>query len=358
MTDNGQLAPGVHWVGWREGSLLERNIFLRVFEGAERRLTLLVDPGAPADRGALDENLSRLIGGMSRLNVAFANHQDPDVAFNLGFLQQLNPRLFVLTSEDTWRLIQFYGLDENYYRSTESFPDGRVRMKTGHELRFIPSPYCHFRGAVMLYDVESRILFTGDLFGGLSFVGDLYADERHWEGVKTFHQIYMPTREALALALDNIARLDPKPKLLAPQHGSLIAGEWIEYYMEKLGRLPVGLNLLLDSRTKDNYLAAANAIFLELSRLVGPEEFARSLKKLRNDGSFTNIIAFGEQGVADIKTDLATGLELLVNSVFEQFPQRRGEIHRAVVRILLGREIPLPPGLQAAAEARNGLFDL
>ncbi len=353
-----EIAPGIFWVSRREDSLLERNIYLRVFEGEGRRINLLVDPGAPRDRKVLDENLSEIIGGMSRLNVAFANHQDPDVAFNLGFLQQLNPELFVLTSEDTWRLLQFYGLKDDYYRSTESFPGGRARMKTGQELQFVPSPYCHFRGAVMLYDKESRVLFTGDLFGGLSFIPDLQADERHWEGVKTFHQIYMPTRESIALALDNIRKLDPPPKMLAPQHGSLITGEWIEFYMEKLSRLPVGLNLLLDSRTKENYLAAVNAVFLELNRTLGPEEFARAVKHLRNDGSFTNIIQFGPSGVVDIKTDLNTGLELLTNELFDHLPGKKDEVRRVMTRVLLAREIPLPERLQHKAAAREGLFEM
>jgi flavorubredoxin len=38
----------------------------------------------------------------------------------------------------------------------------------------------------MIYDHETRILYTGDLFGGLSYKSDLYADESSWDGMKTF----------------------------------------------------------------------------------------------------------------------------------------------------------------------------
>ena len=120
----------------------------------------------------------------------------------------------------------------------------------------------------MMYDHETRILYTGDLFGGLSYQPDLYAGENYWEGMKAFHQIYMPTQEAISLAIKNIRALDPQPLVIAPQHGSLITGEWIEHYLKKLGMLPVGLNLLIESQNKENYIAAMNEMLLELSGLI------------------------------------------------------------------------------------------
>ena len=51
-------------------------------------------------------------------------------------------------------------------------------VPTGHRLIPVPTPYCHFRGAVMLYDPETRVLFSGDLLGGITAPGphDLWAE--------------------------------------------------------------------------------------------------------------------------------------------------------------------------------------
>jgi len=81
----------------------------------------------------------------------------------------------------------------------------------------------------MLYDPETRILFSGDLFGSLSFHQDIMFDERFWDGMKIFHQIYMPSKEALNYAIENARSLQPKPLMIAPQHGGLISGEWVDF---------------------------------------------------------------------------------------------------------------------------------
>lgn len=109
---------------------------------------------------------------------------------NTIFFQRHHPGLQVITSEDTWRLIRFYGLRVDRFIPVEKFKTGRIKLPTGHQLRFIPTPYAHFRGACALYDIEHSILYSGDLFGGLSETPDLYADKAYWEGVKIFHQIY------------------------------------------------------------------------------------------------------------------------------------------------------------------------
>lgn len=352
------LADGVYWVGRRAGVLLERNIYLRVFEGGgAQRVSMLIDPGPPSDLEVLGEKVGKVIGNLRNVNLVFANHQDPDVTYNAGYLQKLNPNLFVVCSEDTWRLIQFYNLDAKNYRAVEKFRGMRARFPSGQIISFVPTPFCHFRGAMMLYDIESRVLFTGDLFGGLSYASDLRADERNWDGVKAFHQIYMPSQDALRLAIRKIRALDPPPLMLAPQHGSIISGACIETYLERLEKLPVGLDLILDSQTKQNYLAAMNELLLELSRKLGADSVAKAISVFKEDGSFPNILHADTSGVRDIRVDLQTALDLFASALHDQLPGHDDLIQMAVVKVLLGRNIPLPDSMTAGGAASPEFLD-
>lgn len=342
-----EIAPGTYWVGRREDTLLERNIFLRVFvKGGCDGVALLIDPGPPADLMALTKKVAAVIGDLRNVNLVFANHQDPDVSYNTAYLQKLNPNLTVLCSEDTWRLIRFYGLDPKRYFAVERFKRRAVKLATGHELRFVPTPFCHFRGATMLYDVETRILYTGDLFGGLSYTPSFWADERSWEGIKAFHQIYMPTQEAVALAVRNIRELDPPPSMLVPQHGGIIAGDLIASFLERLEHLPVGLNLLLDSQLKDNYIAAMNELLVELSAVVGSERIADAMKVFGADATFSSTIRADQKGIQDVKIDPRTAIEIFLTRLTQLLPQQDSAVEMAVIKVLLGRNIPLPENLR------------
>ena len=105
---------------------------------------------------------------MDRLSALFINHQDPDVGSSASIISaRYAPKAGILCSEDTWRLIVHLNLPRNRFIATEKFAQG-LSVPTGHKLLPVPSPFCHFRGAVMLYDPETRVLFTGDLFGGLT----------------------------------------------------------------------------------------------------------------------------------------------------------------------------------------------
>ena len=249
-----EIAPGVHWVGKRDpASIFHANPYVRVFEsdraGQRQWFTLLIDPGSPSDCAVVAARVAEVLGSAASLSAFFLNHQDPDVASSTAFFsQRFAPRAHVLCSEDTWRLVVHFGLDRARFRATDRYLDHGLRLPTGHVLQFVPTPYCHFRGATMLYDRETRVLFSGDLFGGLSPADEqsLWADGSAWPGMRAFHQIYMPSGDALRRAVAAIRALDPAPEIIAPQHGGLLRGEWIELYLRRLEQLPVGVELLDD----------------------------------------------------------------------------------------------------------------
>lgn len=282
------IAPGVHWVGKRDpDSIFHANPFVRVFEsdsgGATQWFTMLIDPGSPSDCAVVAAKVAGVLGSAARLSAFFLNHQDPDVASSTSFFShRFAPRAHVLCSEDTWRLVVHYGISHDRFRATERHLRRGLTLPTGHVVTFVPTPYCHFRGATMLYDPETRVLFSGDLLGGLSprGQGGLWADETAWPGMRAFHQIYMPSRVAIQRAVASIRALSPAPEIIAPQHGGLLRGEWIEHYLRRLEALPVGIDLLDDhdddvpawNHVLRKILATASLAGLDVERILSTDE--------------------------------------------------------------------------------------
>ncbi|MCK5115342.1 MAG: hypothetical protein KAR44_02005 [Candidatus Aegiribacteria sp.] len=347
-----EIAPNTYWIGTREGSLIEQNIYLRIFSEGNKTINLLIDPGSPDDLPALVRALSSKIGGLKNIDVMFLNHQDPDVAYNAGHLQELNPDCFVLCSEDSWRQVKSYGLNPKKYKAIEQFKDLTVEMSTGHRLRFVPSPYCHFRGAVMLYDEETGILFSGDFLGGLSSGPDLYATEDSWEGISTFHQIYMPCQTAIRNTVNSIRSLDTLPEIIAPQHGSIISGALINDFLGRVDYLEVGIDLFLKEHSKEYYIEAMNDILSEFGKIAGPATKTEVLNAILSDSSFPNVISLGANGIHDIKVDPYFAVGVLLRALQSKTPPeiwKTAEI--SILKVLTRLKITIPDAiLQKASD--------
>src|SRR5262249_53897845 len=149
------------------------------------------------------------LGDMQALRLFSINHQDPDVVGNLTYLTRENLNLTGLATQDTWRLVRHLDVKPRNLYFAEQANKGRVKLPGGQTIVVVPTPFCHFRGAMAYYDPESRILFSGDLFGGLNAPGrvHLYGEEADWPGIVQFHQIYMPTCSAVAHAIRQVRAL-------------------------------------------------------------------------------------------------------------------------------------------------------
>ncbi len=328
------IADGVYWVGIRRNTMLEINVYLRVFKSNGKQVNILIDPGPPSDFEVISEKVKPIIGDIRNVHIAFVNHQDPDVGTNSMYIQKFNPNLTVITSEDTWRLIRFFGLNPKRFQATDKFPNQKAQISTGDIVRFVPTPFCHFRGAVMLYDPKSRILFSGDFLGGLTYSEDLFASSDNWTGVRTFHQIYMASQNAIRMAVDQIRKLDPAPLMIAPQHGGIIKGGLIDEFLMKMYDLPVGLDLFQDhSIDKELYIEAINDILGSLETKVSSAFVSAALAQYQTDGSFPNIFLVTDNRIQDVKTEILSSYQSLLNTLMNDQPEQiRDMIKNSVLK--------------------------
>ena len=149
-------------------SMLQCNTYIRSFRQFGARRNVCIDPGSQFDYGVVESNISQLLGDPSEVHVMTINHQDPDVAGNAPELCEANPEVELITSEEVWRLLQHTMIRPGRLRLSQ----GAAAATTRQPFQFVPTPFCHFRGAMALYDPEQRVLYSGDLI-------DLFLERMH-----------------------------------------------------------------------------------------------------------------------------------------------------------------------------------
>ena len=364
-TDPVQLGDGVYWVGRRPpGQIFYANPYLVHMPGQDqsvRPFTMVVDPGAVKEFSVISSKIRQIVPNLEHIDAVYINHQDPDVGSSVGMLLgRYCPEARVLCSEDTWRLIQYYNVPRERFVALERFEHG---MKTSGGLTFlpVPSPFCHFVGAVMLYEPRNRILFTGDLFGALTAqdAQGIWADDSDWAGMRAFHQLYMPTNKALRLAIARIRALSPKVEILAPQHGRIIRGAYVQEFMERLEHLEVGLDILDEGRESQDERRAWEAIFnrvLETAKEVMGEEVELLLVE---DPVLRNHLEFEGKRLV-MRTNLAKRtLERAVSTITAHAPAELAQPIKYEA-IMAAHELDLPtPNVEleeeGGAPAKGGL---
>jgi len=211
----------------------------------------------------------------------------------------------------------------------------------------VPTPFCHFRGAMAWYDPESRILFSGDLFGGLNPLGrvHLFAEEADWAGIAQFHQIYMPSREVLRYTLRQIRALVPAVKTIAPQHGYVIAGDLVPLFLDRMEQLLVGHDLLameLDERYAREYEDLASLLVEYATATIGEDEVRRRLEATDiDDGLAECLQSIGGTWLIR-KSPYTSTAALFARLAAGEEPRFVEEIRNQALRFCSERSVPVP----------------
>ena len=250
------IAENTFWVGERpSGEILYANPFLRSFlarDEGKKDFHLLFDPSSSRDFNVVLSKIVKVLGSIDKVSAILLNHQDPDISASVALLlDRYIPNAPLLCSSDTGELVHnYHEVSESQFIHLEKYPVG-LKIPSGHVVIPIATPFSDSRGATMLYDPETRILFSGVLFSSLTdpAAEDLFADQTDWIGMRAFHQLFVPTRAVIEHALEQIGELHPPVEFIAPQHGRLIKAEFIETFMVKLSKLSVGVDLLADEET-------------------------------------------------------------------------------------------------------------
>ena len=256
-----EIAEDIFWVGYViPGDPFQCHAYL-IRNGEE---SILIDPGSEKILPVLLDKIFQVVP-LKNIKYIVMHHQDPDITGSFSSLKKLFPpgERYIVTHWRTKVLLEHYDWNFPFYLVDSN----NWKLEAGDRiLEFVFTPYAHFPGAFCTFDSKTRTLFSSDIFGAISEKFFFYAEdtEEYYKGVEFFHKHYMPSRAILNYALDQI--LLKKPKLIAPQHGSLIREELINKVVYRLRNLECGL-YLLEAATKDS----------KIERLVKVEEWIKKL---------------------------------------------------------------------------------
>jgi len=271
-----EIAPNIYWVGYViPDDPFQCHVYL-IKNGDE---SILIDPGSMITFPVVLEKITSILP-LRDIKYIIMHHQDPDIVGCFTTLETLFPKgeRYIVTHWRTQMLLKHYQWKTPFYLINEN----EWKLNAGNrELEFVFTPYAHFPGAFATYDKKSKIMFSSDLFGGLTPKFELFAKnaDEYFEYAKPFHKHYIPNKEILNYAIDHIKIKDIS--MIAPQHGSIIKKELINPFLDKLSNLDCGLYLMDDYVTDLDVLSKIDDIFKKfLKDAVSSSSFETIIKNL------------------------------------------------------------------------------
>ncbi len=261
-----RISEHVYWVGtYDPRDKFQCNSYLILIHGKG----IIIDPGSVLYFENFIGKVSELVD-LKDITHIIVQHQDPDVAGNISMLMDTmrsrgNETCEIITHKRTSALIRHYG-EKLTFEYPDELPGETLVLGDGSALKFIHTPYLHAPGAIATYFNKDKMLFSGDIFGGMVDNWDLYAGENYFEEITSFHKEYMPAKELLLYAMTKFERYDIET--IAPQHGSVLNKEQAKAIIEHFRDFECGL--YVDQSFRDE-LSAARKQIEEQNRIMNDE---------------------------------------------------------------------------------------
>lgn len=214
-----QLTKNVYLITKGNLNLKINSLSYLIISGEE---AVLIEPGSLIDFDDIYKDILSIIDPQL-IKYIIITHPDPDLTSSLPLFEKKLGDFKIVTEWRTKEIIQFYGLRSEMYLIKEN--DYQIRLKSGRLFRFIMTPFLHHSGSFITYDQTDRILFSGDLFGGISSSNHLFADIDYVESMSIFHENYMPSSDFLRPIMKDL--LDYDISLICPQHGKVIKDDFV-----------------------------------------------------------------------------------------------------------------------------------
>ncbi len=233
-----KIGDGVYWVGTHDPEACRTSNAFLIRDGDE---AVLLDGGIREDLTSLVLKVLQL-GVQPRNILALVYHnRSPQVWETRHHLQRLidRPDLQIITDLSGIRRLSSEEA-AGPFASIEAMGH-HFKFSSGRRLQFFKIPFAPAAGSFVTFDLESAVLFTGELFGSQEvprlFWGELEFDCQPcleaggacvgFEGfcpvhsMEQYHRSVMPSEKALRSALQCIAALPFR--VVAPQYGGILA---------------------------------------------------------------------------------------------------------------------------------------
>lgn len=321
-----ELADGLFWVGVNEkDNSLQCNIYL-IIDNDEG---ILFDPGSVINFEEVYKRVANLIP-IEKIKYIFLSHQDPDLASSVPLFERHGFKGKIVTHWRTTVIIRYYGIKSDYYIVNEN--NYSLKLSSRRIIKFYHTPYLHFPGAIIAYDLHTRVLITGDLFGAFSHKWQLFAGNDYIEQMNAFHEHYMPGNDIIRPIMEMLEGIDIT--MIAPQHGSVIKDD-IKKYIIALRELECGIFLQPVKKNlaeSGGYTGVCNLILIRYNSIFKKEIVASVFEQsdilidsdiaLISDHNYTGRVLwdrFFEQIYANRGVRWLTVIEPLVEKIVKEY---------------------------------------
>lgn len=156
------------------------------------------------------------------LDYLVIHHMEPDHSGSIPTILEIYPNVTIVGNKKTLEFLKdFYGEFEN----TLEVKDGDTLDLGTRKLKFFTTPMVHWPESMVSYEVNSKILFSQDAFGGYgSLDGSIFDDELSLESVtpeirRYFTNIVGKFSKQVQLALKKLSSLEIS--MICPVHGPI-----------------------------------------------------------------------------------------------------------------------------------------
>ncbi len=226
------------------GDVVQSNQFLIV----DGDTGAIIDPGGNLAYGELYLAMTRFFPPQ-QLTAIFASHADPDIIASLDRWMTTTGSAKVYISKIWERFVPHFCKPGKTTGRVVGIPDAGMRITVGRsELIALPAHFMHSEGNFQFFDVQSRILFSGDL--GASLVSGEAAKKPvtslagHVPRMEAFHRRYMVSNKVLKLWAQMVWCLPID--MIVPQHGAPMQGAAVQEFIAWIEQLPCGVDLMAE----------------------------------------------------------------------------------------------------------------
>lgn len=183
----------------------------------------IIDTVKNTKMGPFIEKIESLIGERT-VDYLIINHMEPDHSGAITAIQDKYPNVKIVGNQKTFDILEnFFGKMDNYH----IIEDGDILNLGEHQLKFYLTPMVHWPETMMTYEINNKILFSGDAFGGFGTLdGGVFDDEVNLEFYtdeirRYYSNIVGKYSGMVQRALKKLTDANVDIKIIAPTHGPI-----------------------------------------------------------------------------------------------------------------------------------------
>jgi len=229
-----------------EGEIAREDVQSNQFLIINKDQGLLFDPGGAKVFQPLYKEISKFISPRKVKKIVIS-HQDPDTGAGINYWMVFsNAKAYV---PQLWaRFIPHFcrqSLEKDFF---VSIPDKGMKINLNDsEFILLPAHFLHSVGNIHMYDITSKILFSGDMGASIAPFADTFEPvkdfDEHVKFMEGFHKRYMVSNKVCKLWANMVRDLDIE--MIIPQHGRKYfeGKEMVNRFIDWIDNLQCGIDL-------------------------------------------------------------------------------------------------------------------